>query len=113
MKDGHFSGDRLILLGLFVLIFVALIFYILFLIAKELLRRFDLWVRERARYLEELDSSSNSSSKRHHHHRTAVTSAATTNTGTRNRKKRASHHHSEDDSYSGSESHSGSGSESN
>jgi hypothetical protein len=112
MKDGHFSGDRLILLGLFVLIVAALIFYILFLIAKELLRRFDLWVRQRARYLEELDSSN---SKRHHHHRTAVTSAATTtNTGTRNRKKRASHrHHSEDDSYSGSESYSGSGSESN
>lgn len=107
MKDGRFSGDRLILLGLFVLIVTALICYILFLIAKELLRRFDLWVRERARYLEELDAGS----KPRHHHRAAA--AAATNTGTRHRKKRASHHHSEDDSYSGSESHSGSGSESN
>jgi hypothetical protein len=106
MKDGRFSGDRLILLGLFVLIVTALICYILFLIAKELLRRFDLWVRQRARYLEELDAGS--SSKRQHHRTTAAT-------GTRNRKKRAAqhhHHHSEDDSYSGSESHSGSGSES-
>lgn len=54
--------ERIILLSLIVAGIACLIFYVLFLMGKEFMRRFNLWVIQRARRLEEQQ-------QHHQHHR--------------------------------------------
>ena len=61
MMGQSIPTERIILLVLMVAGIACLIFYVLFLIGKEFMRRFNIWVIQRARYLEE--------QQHHHHHR--------------------------------------------
>lgn len=102
--------ERLVLLFLFALVVLGLIVYVLILIGKEVLRRLDIWVIQRARYLEELNgggpfNTTNSSSS--HKSKSAKSGRKHGSSSSNAVRKR---HGSVDDSYSG-ESNSDSGSD--
>ena len=89
--------ERIILLVLMVASITCLIFYVLFLIGKEFMRRFNIWVIQRARYLEEQQQQHH-----HHHHRKPSPRPSSSKGGAVRRPGKGTK--KKDDSYSGSSS---------
>lgn len=94
MGQAAVPTERIILILLIAFVVTALILYVLVRIGQEMLRRFDLWVIQRARYLEETDV-------RHHRHHHQKGGGGGDSTAARKRKTGGGRRDSLDDSYSG------------